>query len=114
MHGIGWKDHPITKKFTESQNLRDSLNEAPHVPIYTIHSKPNRFVLQFGRKPRFKLSNLKNAISDDSKDLSVYITRSSTGDISEHLDMPKKKNKWPQIQTVNDNCTNGETVSYRN
>ena len=56
--------------------LRGSLDKA-------IQKTP--FELQFGQNPTTRLTNLKNAISADSKDLSVYITRSSTGEITDHL-----------------------------
>ena len=52
----------------------------------------------FGRKPGTKLSNLNNIISDDSKDLSVYITRNSAGEIRDHLVMAKKKNNDPKYR----------------
>ena len=67
---------------------------------FTTHSELQKtpFELHFGRKPRTKLTNLKNAISADSKDLSVYITRSSTGEITDHLVMPKKKTTDPKYR----------------
>ena len=60
--------------------------------------KKTPFEQHFGRKPRTKLSNLKNAISVDSKELSVYITRNSTGEITDHLVMSKKKNIDPKYR----------------
>ena len=52
----------------------------------------------FGRKPGTKLSILKNAISVDSKELSVYITRNSAGEITDHLVMSKKKSNDPKYR----------------
>ena len=77
----------------ETQNLRESLNKALYVLRFTIHSETKKtpFEFQFGREPGTKLSNLKNAYSVDSKDLSVYITRNSAGEITDHLVMSKKK-----------------------
>ena len=67
---------------------------------FTSHSELQKtpFELHFGRKPRTKLTNVKNAISADSKDLSVYITRSSTGEINDHLVMSKKKTTDPKYR----------------
>ena len=82
-------------------NLRNSLDKALHVLRFTTHSelqKKTIFELHFGRKPRTKLTNLKNAISADSKDLSVYITRSSTGEITDHLVMSKEKTTDPKYR----------------
>ena len=67
---------------------------------FTAHSELQKtpFELHFGQKLRTKLTNLKNAISADSKDLSVYITRSSTGEITDHLVMSKKKTNDPRYR----------------
>ena len=77
----------------ETQILRESLNKALYVLRFTTHSeiKKTPFELHFGRKPGTKLSNLKNAISVNSKDISVYITRNSAGEITDHLVMSKKR-----------------------
>ena len=77
----------------ETQNLRESLNKALYVLRSTTHSeiKKTPFELHFGREPGTKLSNLKNSISVNSKDLSVYITRNSAGEIIDLLVMSKKK-----------------------
>ena len=48
--------------------------------------------------PGTKLSNLKNTTSVDSKDLSVYITRHSAGEITDHLVMSKKKSNDPKYR----------------
>ena len=87
-------------KLEETQNLRESLNKALYVLRFTIHSETKKtpFELHFGRDPRTKLSNLKNAISVDSKDLSVYITRNSAGEITNHLVMSKKKINDPKYR----------------
>ena len=84
----------------DGTNLRNSLDKALHVLRFTTHSELQKtpFELHFGRKPRTKLTNLKNAISVDSKDLSVYITRSSTGEITDHLVMSKKKTTDPKYR----------------
>ena len=58
-------------------NLEDGQNLSP-------------FEAHFGRATRTKLCNLKNAISVDSKDLSVYITRNTAGEITDHLVRSKK------------------------
>ena len=95
-HEIGRNNHPITDEFTESesgrsQNLRDSLNEALHLLLITTYSETKKalFERHFGRKPRTKLIKFKNVISVDSKEISVYITRSSTGEIMDNLVMSK-------------------------
>ena len=81
----------------ETQNLRESLNKALYVLRFTIHSETKKtpFELHFGREPGTKLSNLKNAISVDSKGLSIYITCNSAGEITHHLVMSKKKTNDP-------------------
>ena len=76
--------------------------------------KKTPFEQHFGRKPRTKLSNLKNAISVDSKEPSVYITRNSTGEITDHLVMSKKKNNDPKYRrgmTFTQNKKPSNTVS---
>ena len=76
--------------------------------------KKTPFEQHFGRKPRTKLSNHKNAISVDSKELSVYITRNSTGEITDHLVMSKKKNNDPKYRrgmTFTQNKKSSNTVS---
>ena len=84
----------------DDQNLRESVNRALYVLTFTIHSenKKTQFEFHFGRAPRTSLSNLKNAVSVDSKDLSVYITRNSAGEITEHLVMSKKKMLEPKFR----------------
>ena len=84
----------------DGTNLRNSLDKALHLLRFTTHSELQKtpFELHFGRKPRTKLTNLKNATSADSKDLSVYITRSSTGEITDHLVMSKKKTTDPKYR----------------
>ena len=60
---------------------------------FTVHSETKKtpFEFNFGREPRTKLSNPKNAVSKDSKDLSDYITQNLAGEITDHLVMSKKK-----------------------
>ena len=84
----------------ETLNLRESLNKALYVLRFTIHSETKKtpFELHFGREPGTKLFNLKNAISVDSKDLSIYITRNSAREITDHLVMSKKKINDPKYR----------------
>ena len=84
----------------ETQNLRESLNRALYVLRFTTHSefKKTPFELHLGREPGTKRSNLKKAISVNSKDLSVYITRNSAGEITDHLVMSKKKTNDPKYR----------------
>ena len=67
---------------------------------FTTHSELQKtpFELHFGWKSRTKLTNIKNAVSADSKDLPVYITRSSTGEITDHLVISKKKTNDPKYR----------------
>ena len=79
----------------EEQNLRKSRHAGGFVlaPIYhPFRDKETTLELQFGGKPGTNLSNLKNAVLVDSEELSVYITHNSTGEITDHLVMSKKKN----------------------
>ena len=75
--------------------------------------KKTPFEQHFGRKPRTKLSNLRNAISVDSKDLSVYITRNSTGEITDLVLSKKKSNdpKYRRGMTFTQNNKPSNTVS---
>ena len=84
----------------DGTNLRNSLDKALHVLRFTTHSELQKlpFELHFGRKPRTRLTNLKNVIPADSKDLSVYITRNSTGEITNHQVMSKKKTTDPKYR----------------
>ena len=84
----------------DDQNLRESVNRALYVLRFTVHSETKKtpFDLHFGRTPRTKLSNLRNSISVDSKDLSVYITRNSAGQITDHLVMSKEKTEEPKYK----------------
>ena len=81
-------------------NLRESINRALYVLRFTKHSETKKtpFEIQFGRAPRTRLTNLKNAVSVDSKDLSVYITRNTAGEITDHLVMSKKKTVEPKFR----------------
>ena len=106
----------IKANLEDTQNLRESLNKALYVLRFTTHTemKKTPFEQHFGRKPRTKLSNFKNAISVDSKELSVYITRNSTGEITDHLVMSKKKNNDPKYRremTFTQNKKPSNTVS---
>ena len=84
----------------DDQILRESVNRALHVLRFTIHSdtKKTPFELHFERTPRTKLSNLRNSISVDTKDLWVYITRNSARQITDHLVMSKKKMAKPKYK----------------
>ena len=90
----------VMANLEDDQNLRESLNRALYVLRFTVHSETKKtpFKLHFGRTPRTKLSNLRNSISVDSKDLSVYITRNSGGQITDHLVMSKKKTAEPKYK----------------
>ena len=83
----------IKANLEDTKNLHEVQNKALYVLRFTTHTemKKTPFEQHFEPQPRTKLSNLKNAISVDSKELSVYITRNSTGDITDHLVMSKKK-----------------------
>ena len=83
--------------------------------------KKTPFEQHFGRKPRTKLSNLKNAISVDSKKLSLYITRNSTGEITDNLVMSKRKSNDPkyrrgmtftQNKKPSNRVSNGKNYNY--
>ena len=107
----------IKANLENTQNLRESLKKALYVLRFTTHTemKKKPFEQHFGRKPRTKLSNLKNAISVDSKELSVYITRNSTGEITDHLVMSKRKSNDPKYwrgMTFTQNKKPSNTVSY--
>ena len=90
----------IKTNFEQTQNLRESLNKTLMVLRFNTHSETKKtpFELHFGREPGTKLSTLKKAISVDSKDLSVYITRNSAGEITDHLVMSKKKTNDPKYR----------------
>ena len=87
----------ILTNLEDEINLRERVKRALHVLRFTIHSETKKtpFETHFGREPRTKLSNLKRAVSVDSKDLSVYITRNSAGEITDHLVMSKQKTVDP-------------------
>ena len=106
----------IEANFEDTQNLHESLIKALYVLRFTTHTemKKTPFEQHFGRQPRIKLSNLKNAISVDSNELSVYITRNSTGEITDHLVMLKKQNNDPKYRrgmTFTQNNKPSNTVS---
>ena len=88
----------IKANLEDTQNLRESLNEALYVLRFATHTqmKKTPFGQHFGRKPGTKLYNLKNAISVDSKELSVYITRNSAVEITDQLVRSKKKSNDPK------------------
>ena len=79
----------ILANLEDDQTLRKSLKRALHVLRFTVHSeiKKTPFDLHFGQTLRTKLSNPKYSFSVDSKDFSVYITRNSAGQITDHLVM---------------------------
>ena len=74
-------NHPIIEEPNKSEFRRYTKStRKPKIALYvlrfTTHTemKKTSFEQHFGRKPRTKLSNLKNAILVNSKELSVYIT----------------------------------------
>ena len=90
----------ILTNMEDGLNLRESINKALYVLRFTKHSETKKtpFEKQFGRGPRTKLTNLKNAVSVDSKDLSVDTTRNTAGEITDHLVMSKKKTVEPKFR----------------
>ena len=84
----------------EGLNLRESINKALYVLRFTKHSETKKtpFEILLGRGPRTKLTISKNAVSVDSKDLSVYTTRNTAGEITDHLVMSKKKMVEPKFR----------------
>ena len=75
---IGRKNRPITDESDKSKSRKDTEftrkpKKAQYVIRFTTHAETKKtpFELHFGRKPGTKLSNLKNAISIDSKELSL-------------------------------------------
>ena len=90
----------ILTNLEDELNLRESINRALYVLRFTKHSETKKtpFEIQFGRAPRTRLTNLKNAVSVDSKDLSVYITQDRAGEITDHLVMSKKKTVEPKFR----------------
>ena len=94
------KKNLILANLEDEINLRESVNRALYVLRYTKDSgsKKTLFEIHFGREPRTKLCILKNAVSVDSKDLSVYITRNSAGEITDHLVMLKKVTVDPKFR----------------
>ena len=99
----------------ETQNLRESLNKALYVLCFTTHSEIQQtpFELHFGREPGTKLSNLKIALSVNSKDLSVYITRISAGEITDHLEKTNDP-KYRRGMTFTQKQKPSNTVSKKN
>ena len=96
------KKNLILANLEDEINLRERVNRALYVLRFTVHSETKTpFEFNIGREPRTKLSNLKNAVSVDSRDLPVYITRNSAGEITDHLVMSKK--------TVDPNFRRGKT-----
>ena len=73
-------------------NLRESLNKALYVLRFNTHSESKKTLIElhFGQKLGTKLFVLMMAVSVDSRELSVYITRNSAGEITDHLVMSKK------------------------
>ena len=90
----------ILTNLEDGLNLRESINRALYVLRFTKHpeTKKTPFEIQFGRAPRTRLTNLKKAVSVDSKVLSVYITRNTAGEITDHLVMSKKKTVEPKFR----------------
>ena len=94
-------------------NLRESVNRALYVLRFTIHSETREtpFEAHCGRAPRTKVSNLKKAISVDSKEHTVYTTRNTVGEITDHQSCPKRR---PKIQTRDDFLPNQKADKYGN
>ena len=90
----------ILASLEDDPNLCESVNRALYVLRITVHSETKKtpFELHFGLTPRTKLSNLKSSISVDSKDLSVYITQNSAGEITDDLVMSKTKMTDPKFK----------------
>ena len=82
-------------------NLEDEQNLRQYVLRFTIHSETKKTPLEthFGHASRTRLSKLKKSVSVDSKDLSVYITRNSAGEITDNLVMSKKDDGGTEVQT---------------
>ena len=93
----------VLPNLEDNQNLHESGNRALYVLRFTIHSETRKtsFESHFGRAPRTRLSNVKNSVLVDSKGLSVYFTRNSTGEITDLFVISKKKSyqfgKYEQI-----------------
>ena len=90
----------ILTNLEDELNLRESINKALCVLRFTKHSETKKtpFEIQFERAPRTRLTNLEIAVSVDSKDLSVYVTRNKAGDITDHFVMSKKKTVEPKFR----------------
>ena len=84
----------------DDQNLQKNGNRALYVLRLTIHSETKKtpFESHFGRAPGTRLSNLKNSVLVDSNGLSVYFTRNSAGEITDHFVMSKKKTVEPKFR----------------
>ena len=82
----------ILANLKDGLNLCESINRTLYVLSFTKHSETKKtpFETHVGRAHRTKLTNLKKAVSVDSKDLSVYIIRNTAGEITDHLVMSKK------------------------
>ena len=97
----------------DGTNLRESVARALHVLRLAVHSKTNKspFEIHFKCELRTRLSNLKSDVSVDSKDLSVYNTRYSAGEITDHLVMSKKKTVETKLKRAmgNDFLTDQKT-----
>ena len=90
----------VLANLEDDQSLRERVNRALYVLRFTIHSETKKisFESHFGCTPRTILSNRKQSVSVDSKDLSVYIIRNSAGEIADHLVKSKKKTVEPKFR----------------
>ena len=79
--------------FRKNTGLRENFSKSLYVLRFTTHSEleTTLFELHSGRKPNTRLANLPNSVSVDCKDLSVFKTRSSDGQITDHLVLSKKR-----------------------
>ena len=84
----------------DSLNLRESINRAFLVLWFTIHSqtKKSLFEANSRRARSTELSNLKIAISEDSKDSQYSFPGISAVKFTDHLVMSKKKTVEPKFR----------------
>ena len=97
---ISSRKNLILANLEDEINLRESVNRALFVLRFTMNSETRKTPLEihFGWEPKTNLSNPKKFVLVDSIDLSVYITRISAGEITDHLVMSKKKTVVPKYQ----------------
>ena len=102
---MGRENHPITDEPDKDKHRRNpkftgKLEQSTICPpfYYTFRNKEKPFPIALRTRTRDKISNLKNAISADSKELSVYVTHNSVGENTHHLVMLKKKTNDPKYR----------------